>query len=146
MRFAGFGGKKNGELLRLANSAGYQVLITVDQGIPYQQSLHGLSIALIVLAVPSNDLNTLTPMAHSILGVPEFVAAGAVVMLNCAPAGQRKNPERDYGCLRGELVAEQTGARIGSRAVRSERNPAGSCAPVLRRFGNKVVRKAEARA
>ena len=31
---AGLKGKKNGELLQAAEGAGYQVLLTVDQGIP----------------------------------------------------------------------------------------------------------------
>jgi len=34
--WAGFKGRKNGDLLRSAEAAGYDVLLTVDQGIPYQ--------------------------------------------------------------------------------------------------------------
>lgn len=41
---AGFSGKKNGVLLILAAQAGFDVLVTVDQGIPYQQNLDGLQI------------------------------------------------------------------------------------------------------
>ncbi len=37
--WAGFKGKKNGELLRDAELAGYDVLVTVDQGISRQQKL-----------------------------------------------------------------------------------------------------------
>jgi hypothetical protein len=37
VRYAGFSGKKNGELLRLAEEAGYGAFLTVDQGIPYQR-------------------------------------------------------------------------------------------------------------
>jgi len=33
-QWAGFKGKKNGELLLSAEAAGYDVLLTVDQGIP----------------------------------------------------------------------------------------------------------------
>ena len=36
---ASLAGKKNGELLRLAELAGFEVLLTVDQGIEYQQNL-----------------------------------------------------------------------------------------------------------
>jgi len=33
----GWAGKKNGELIRLAHEAGFQVFVTVDLGIEYQQ-------------------------------------------------------------------------------------------------------------
>jgi hypothetical protein len=36
---AGFAGRSNGELLALAESAGFDVLLTVDRGISYQQNL-----------------------------------------------------------------------------------------------------------
>ena len=35
-RFYGFKGKKSGELLQAAETAGYEVRLTVDQGIPQQ--------------------------------------------------------------------------------------------------------------
>jgi predicted nuclease of predicted toxin-antitoxin system len=57
-RFAGFSGKKNGELLRLAEDAGFEVLVTADQGIPFQNSLDGRRIALLILKAPSNDIDT----------------------------------------------------------------------------------------
>ena len=37
-QWAGLKGKTNGELLRAAEIAGYDVLLTVDQGIPRNQS------------------------------------------------------------------------------------------------------------
>jgi len=36
VEWAGFKGKKNGDLLRAAEIAGYEVILTVDQGIPHQ--------------------------------------------------------------------------------------------------------------
>ncbi|MBK5290094.1 MAG: DUF433 domain-containing protein [Acidobacteriia bacterium] len=36
VQWAGFKGKKNGELLLAAEIAGYNVLLTVDQGMPHQ--------------------------------------------------------------------------------------------------------------
>lgn len=38
----------NGALLRAAEEAGYDVMITTDRGIPYQQNLTGRRLALIV--------------------------------------------------------------------------------------------------
>jgi hypothetical protein len=39
----------NGELLRVAEAAGFDVLLTTDKGIRHQQNLTGRQIALVVL-------------------------------------------------------------------------------------------------
>src|SRR5437660_3886455 len=39
----------NGELLRVAEEAGFEILITTDKNIRYQQNLSGRKISLIVL-------------------------------------------------------------------------------------------------
>ena len=40
---------KNGELIQRAEEAGYEVLLTTDKNIRYQQNLSGRKIALVVL-------------------------------------------------------------------------------------------------
>jgi hypothetical protein len=42
----------NGELLRVAEDAGFEVLLTTDKNIRYQQNLIGRRIALVVLSNP----------------------------------------------------------------------------------------------
>lgn len=54
-------GIKNGALLRLASSQ-FDALLTVDQGIEYQQDLPGLTLALVVLLASSNDIDDLRPL------------------------------------------------------------------------------------
>ncbi len=54
--WAGLKGKKNGELLREAELAGYEILLTVDQGIPYQQNFVGRRIAIITILSATNQL------------------------------------------------------------------------------------------
>jgi len=54
-------GAKNGDLLRLA-AASFDVFITVDKNLPYQQSLAMLPLAVIVLDAVSNDLPALLPL------------------------------------------------------------------------------------
>jgi len=39
----------NGELLRVAEEAGFEVLVTTDKNIAYQQNLKGRKIAVVVL-------------------------------------------------------------------------------------------------
>jgi hypothetical protein len=45
----GWAEKKNGELLALAQSAGFEMLVTTDQRLRYQQNLSGLRLAVFVL-------------------------------------------------------------------------------------------------
>jgi hypothetical protein len=53
-------GIKNGALLRLADGQ-FDALLTVDQGIEYQQNLSGLRISVVIMTAPST---TLTTSAH----------------------------------------------------------------------------------
>ena len=44
---------ENGELIRRAEEEGYQVIVTTDQSMRYQQNLTGRNIALVVLMATS---------------------------------------------------------------------------------------------
>ena len=66
----GWAGIKNGALLKLANGQ-FDALLTVDQGIEYQQNLSGLSISVVVMMAPSNDVDDLRPLLP---GVEEALA------------------------------------------------------------------------
>ena len=57
----GWAGIKNGALLQLADGQ-FDALLTVDQGIEYQQNLSGLSICVVVMMAPSNDVDDLRPL------------------------------------------------------------------------------------
>ena len=45
----GWAGKRNGELLSLAEAAGFEVFITTDQNLLHQQNLDGRKIAIFIL-------------------------------------------------------------------------------------------------
>jgi len=60
-RYAGLAGLKNGDLLTAAETAKFDVLLTMDQGIEYQQNLSGRSIAIIIFRTKSNRLKDLLP-------------------------------------------------------------------------------------
>jgi hypothetical protein len=74
----GWSGTKNNALLRLA-AAEFDVLLTVDQGISYQQDLLGLDLALVIVKAPSNDINDLRPKMLEVLRVLETISPGQVV-------------------------------------------------------------------
>jgi predicted nuclease of predicted toxin-antitoxin system len=57
---AGWSGKQNGELLALAE-AKFDVLITVDTNLQYQQNLVERRIAIVVIQSRSNRLEDLKP-------------------------------------------------------------------------------------
>lgn len=58
---AGWAGVKNGALLQLAESA-FDVLLTVDRNLEYQQNFSGLKIGVVVIEAPSNDVAVLRPL------------------------------------------------------------------------------------
>ena len=77
MRWAG---TKNGALLRRAASE-FDVLLTVDQGIPYQQNIEGLSLALVIIKAPSNDIKDLRLKMSEVLRVLATIQPGQVVQV-----------------------------------------------------------------
>jgi len=58
---AGWAGKQNGELLRLAEKD-FDVLVTNDQNIEHQQVISRFDLAFVVLVAPTNDIVDLLPM------------------------------------------------------------------------------------
>ena len=78
---AGLAGKKNGELLTLAEQSGWQVLLTMDRGMPHQQNLAGRSISLIIIRAPSNRLPDLLPHVTAILSALPSVVPGEVIQI-----------------------------------------------------------------
>ena len=57
----GWSGIKNGPLLRSAPQE-FDVFLTVDLGIEYQQNPVGLALAIIVMVAASNDIDDLRPL------------------------------------------------------------------------------------
>lgn len=76
---AGFAGKTNGELLSLAEQAGFDVLLTVDSGMQYQQNLAGRRIAAIVIRARSNNIDDLLPHVPACLQVLNSIQPGQFV-------------------------------------------------------------------
>ena len=74
-------GTKNGDLLKLAE-VGFDVLLTVDQGIPFQQNLAGTNLALVVIVAPSNDIKDLRPSMPEVLRVLISIQPGQTVRVS----------------------------------------------------------------
>lgn len=74
----GWSGTKNGPLLRRAAQE-FDVFVTVDQGIEYQQNLAGVDLAVVVMVAPSNDIDDLRPLMPRVRSAVEQAAPGQVV-------------------------------------------------------------------
>lgn len=78
---AGWAGIKNGQLLSLATSK-FDVLITSDTNLEYQQTLAKSSLLLVLLIAPSNDINALRPLVPSALAALETATKGQLVKVS----------------------------------------------------------------
>ena len=59
--------------------AGFEVLLTVDQGIGHQQNLRAAGVAVVVMVGPSNQLADLAPLVPDVLTALGSVRPGDVV-------------------------------------------------------------------
>ncbi len=80
-QWAGLKGKKNGELLRDAEIAGYDVLLTVDQGIPHQQRPLGWKLSIILVRSRTNQIEDLLPLVDAILQALETIQPEQTVVI-----------------------------------------------------------------
>jgi hypothetical protein len=71
---AGYGSKKNGELLALAEGR-WDVLLTSDRNIKHQQNMTGRSVSILILRAKSNRMKDLLPL----------MPAGAEALLSIHP-------------------------------------------------------------
>ncbi|MBW4620183.1 MAG: DUF5615 family PIN-like protein [Cyanosarcina radialis HA8281-LM2] len=71
----GWAGVKNGQPLALAE-AEFDVFITVDRNLSFQQNLPQFDIAVVVLQAPSNCLADIKPLAPKVLEILNTVAKG----------------------------------------------------------------------
>jgi predicted nuclease of predicted toxin-antitoxin system len=78
---AGFKGLKNGRLLQAA-SGQYDVLVTVDQNLQYQQNLKTLAVAVVVLKAKRSTYPMLKPLMPQVLEILENIKPGEIVVVS----------------------------------------------------------------
>ena len=74
----GWSGIKNGKLLTLAEVE-FDVFLTVDQNLKYQQNLKAFNIGVILLVARNNRLKTLLPLMPEAKEALENIRAGDFV-------------------------------------------------------------------
>ena len=78
VRKAGFGSKKNGELLTLAE-VHWNVLLTSDRNIKYQQNMTGRRVSISILRAKSNRMKDLLPLMPACAQALLSIEAGRIV-------------------------------------------------------------------
>jgi hypothetical protein len=71
---------ENGELLSAAEQAGFDVLVTCDQNLPYQQNFTDRKLAVVILS--TNHWPSLRPTAIRIAAAVDFVQRGQVIRVD----------------------------------------------------------------
>lgn len=84
VRYMGWDGKRNGELLTLARNE-FDVLITTDQNIPYQQHIAKADVAIVVLAAKTNGIDDLKPLVPDLLKSLDVLKRGEIVRIEAQP-------------------------------------------------------------
>ena len=78
----GWQGLGNGALLDAAEQAGFDLLLTCDQNVRYQQNFSSRKLALLILS--SNHWPTLRRIAARIATAVDFVQTGQIVRVDIA--------------------------------------------------------------
>ena len=73
----------NGELLALAEAAGFEVLVTTDQNLRYQQNMKGRKIALVVLG--KGQWSLLKPHIPKIVAAVNAATTGSFTEVEIPP-------------------------------------------------------------
>jgi hypothetical protein len=82
MKYLGWSGTKNGRLLIRAVSEGFDVMVTMDSGVAYQQNVAAINFAVIVLEAKSNDINDLRPLVPRLRTAIKRIKPGTVLRIS----------------------------------------------------------------
>jgi predicted nuclease of predicted toxin-antitoxin system len=80
----------NGDLIDAAEKSGFDVMVTADQNLTYQQNLAGRRLALIVLT--TNHWDTIRPYAARIVAAVETIKPGGFVTVAFDRPPLRRRP------------------------------------------------------
>ena len=81
----GWSGKKNGDLLALADPQ-FDVLLTLDKNLPYRQNLDTKQIAVLIVRARSNRIQDLLPVVPECLAALTTIQPGQVVRVGSLPS------------------------------------------------------------
>ncbi len=80
----GWRGTKDRELLALANVFPFDVFITSDKNLPYQQNLQNLALRVVVLNASSTRPDHLLPLITQIIPLLQSLVPGSITLIDDA--------------------------------------------------------------
>jgi hypothetical protein len=95
--YMGWGGVKNGKLLDAAERAGFDVLITGDRTLEYEQNLSNRAIALVALSAVNWPI--IEPNVARIIDAVDSAKPGTLTKIDCGAFSRRRSrpPQRGTG-------------------------------------------------
>ncbi len=91
VRYKGWAGLKNGELIKVAQDGGFEVFITGDQTLSYEQNLTARRVAIVVLS--SIDWHILRENLPPILAALDSATPGSFQEVECGSFSRKKLSE-----------------------------------------------------
>jgi predicted nuclease of predicted toxin-antitoxin system len=88
--YMGWGDLKNGELLRIAEESGIEVLVTGDQSLLYEQNLTGRRLAIVALS--TNNWPIVKNYLAEILAAIDSAVPGSFQAVECGTFSRKKAP------------------------------------------------------
>jgi hypothetical protein len=79
--YVGWNGLKNGELLRMAEDSGFEIFVTADKKLSYQQNMKGRALALVVLS--TLDWEIMKPNISKIVAAVDAAVVGSFQRVEC---------------------------------------------------------------
>lgn len=81
----GWDALRNGLLLDQAEAGGFEVLLTVDQNLRYQQNLTGRTVSVVVMVALSNKYTSLVPLIPQVEAVLLTLQPGQLYEVRLPP-------------------------------------------------------------
>ena len=77
----GWAGVTNGSLLALADAQNFNILLTFDRNLEYQQNLTGRKVAVIVIVASDKRVSALLPLVPDMLNAVANAQPGSIVQI-----------------------------------------------------------------
>ena len=88
----GWGGLKNGELLKAAEDAGFDVFVTGDLALEFQQNTAGRKIAIVSLS--AHNWPIIKDHLMKIAAAIDVARAGEITRVQCGAFVRSRNPQK----------------------------------------------------
>jgi hypothetical protein len=85
----GWARSRDGDLLQRAPEFGFQALLTMDRGIPYQQNVARAALGVIIFVAPTNRLVDREPLAPGVRAALNRLRPGLIVYVPGEPPRRR---------------------------------------------------------